>query len=99
MEALRESGDLLRNKIGSGVVIIGARIEDKACLVAMVTPDLTGRIHAGALVKVAAVQVGGSGGGRPDMAQAGGKDPERLPKALSEALKAIESSLRGEPLG
>jgi alanyl-tRNA synthetase len=98
MEALRESGDLLRNKIGSGVVLIGARIEDKACLVAMVTPDLTGRIHAGALAKVAAVQVGGSGGGRPDMAQAGGKDPERLPKALSEALKAIESSLRGEPL-
>jgi alanyl-tRNA synthetase len=81
---LREMGDWLRDKIGSGVVVIGAVIADKVHLLAMVTPDLAGkRVHAGNLVKALAPMVGGSGGGRPDMAQAGGREPSKLNEALA----------------
>jgi alanyl-tRNA synthetase len=82
---LRDMGDWLRDKIGSGVVVIGATIADKVQLLAMVTPDLAGkRVHAGNLIKALAPIIGGSGGGRPDMAQAGGREPEKLDAALAQ---------------
>jgi alanyl-tRNA synthetase len=82
---LREMGDWLRDKIGSGVVVLGAVFGDKVQLLAMVTPDLAGKpYHAGNLVKALAPLVGGSGGGRPDMAQAGGRDTSSVDVALSQ---------------
>jgi alanyl-tRNA synthetase len=87
---LREMGDWLRDKIGSGVVVIGAVIADKVHLLAMVTPDLAGkRVHAGNLVKALAPIVGGSGGGRPDMAQAGGREPSKLNEALAHVTELL----------
>ena len=95
-EALRETGDWLRDKLGSGVVVLGALVNDRPTLVAMVTPDLVGRgLHAGNIVKAAAREVGGGGGGRPEMAQAGGRDPERLDDALRAAVEAVRSQAAG----
>ncbi|MFL6200867.1 MAG: alanine--tRNA ligase, partial [Thermoanaerobaculia bacterium] len=76
---MRDMADSLRSKLGSGVVVIGSRSEDNVSLVAAVTKDLTPRIKAGELVKRLSPIVGGGGGGRPDFAQAGGKQPENLP--------------------
>ena len=85
-------GDWLRDKLGNGVVVLGALVNDRPTLVAMVPPDLVGRgLHAGNIVKAAAREVGGGGGGRPEMAQAGGRDPERLDDALRAAVEAVRS--------
>ncbi|NDY43072.1 alanine--tRNA ligase [Dissulfurirhabdus thermomarina] len=92
-KALRDLGDRLRDRLGSGVVLLGAEAGGKALLLAMVTPDLTGRVRAGDLVKAAAGPVGGGGGGRPDMAQAGGPRPERLDEALAAGRHAVEAAL------
>jgi len=73
----------LRAKLGSGVVVLGARGDGKVSLVAAVSEDVRGRIPAGRLLKEIAALVDGSGGGRDDFAQAGGKSPERLPDALA----------------
>ena len=81
-KTLRELGDRFRDKIKSGVVVLGAAAEGKAMLQVNVTPDLKDRFHAGKIVKALAAEVGGSGGGRPDMAQAGGPQPENLDKVL-----------------
>jgi len=75
--------DQLKNKIGSGVVVLGTVSEGKVGLIAGVTKDLTDRFHAGDIVNHIASQVGGKGGGRPDMARAGGSDPDSLPAALA----------------
>jgi alanyl-tRNA synthetase len=76
--------DWLRDKLGSAVVVVGAVVDDKPQLVAAVTPDLLARgMHAGNLVREAAKLMGGGGGGRPDLAQAGGKDPAKLAEALA----------------
>lgn len=84
-EALREAGDLLRDRMNSGVIVLGACVNDKPTLLAMVTRDLVERgISAGNLVKRVAATVGGGGGGRPDMAQAGGRDCKRLEEALEQ---------------
>lgn len=83
MESLREAVDKLRDKMQSGVVVLGSVVDDKVSLVVGVTSDLTGKLQAGALIKQVAAEVGGSGGGRPDLAQAGGKEPAKLPKALA----------------
>ncbi len=83
VKTLRETLDQLKNKLGSAVVVLAAVNGDKVNLVAGVTKDLTDRIKAGDLVKMVAEQVGGRGGGRPDMAQAGGNRPEALPEALA----------------
>jgi alanyl-tRNA synthetase len=81
---LREMGDWLRDKLGSGVVVLGAALGDKPQILAVVTPDLVKqRYHAGNLVKALAQIVGGGGGGRPDMAQAGGRDLAKLDAALA----------------
>jgi alanyl-tRNA synthetase len=82
-KALREAVDQMKDKLGSGVVVLGAVEDDKVRLVAGVTKDLTDRLQAGNLIKPVAERVGGRGGGRPDMAQAGGNEPGRLDEALT----------------
>jgi alanyl-tRNA synthetase len=81
--ALRELADRLKDKIGSGVIVLGSSSDRRVSWVAMVTLDLTARLQAGKLVKEVAAITGGSGGGRADLAEAGGKDPEKLDQALS----------------
>ncbi|MEW8364783.1 MAG: alanine--tRNA ligase [Candidatus Thiodiazotropha taylori] len=81
-KSLRETMDQLKNKLGSAVILLTAVAGGKVSLVAGVTKDLTGSMKAGDLVKLAAEQVGGKGGGRPDMAQAGGSNPDAIPQAL-----------------
>ncbi|NOY53325.1 MAG: alanine--tRNA ligase [Deltaproteobacteria bacterium] len=83
IEELRDFADQARDKIGSGVIVAGSANDGKVALVAMVSRDLTGKVHAGNLIREVAKVTGGGGGGRPDMAQAGGKDPSRLDEALS----------------
>ncbi len=91
-EGLRQLVDSLRQKLGSGVVALGMPDDGKVALIAGVTKDLTSKVHAGKLIQALAKQVGGSGGGRPDLAEAGGKDTS----ALKSALRSIPSLL--EPL-
>ena len=93
-KVLRETVDQLKNKLGSAAVVLGAHDGKKVSLVAGVTKDWTDRIKAGDLVNAVASQVGGKGGGRPDMAQAGGGQPENLQAALA----AVEGWVR-EQLG
>ncbi|RZM81146.1 alanine--tRNA ligase [Pseudoalteromonas rubra] len=82
-KALRGMVDDLKNKMGSGVIALGVANGDKVSLIAGVTKDLVGRVKAGELVNHMAAQVGGKGGGRPDMAQAGGSEPQNLDAALA----------------
>ena len=84
-KALRGMMDELKNKIGSGIILLGTAADGKVGLIAGVTKDLTGQVKAGDLVNSAAQHVGGKGGGRPDMAQAGGSQPENLALALDSA--------------
>jgi alanyl-tRNA synthetase len=82
---LREMGDWLRDKLGSGVIVLGAVLNEKPQILAVVTPDLVKQgYHAGNMVKALAQVVGGGGGGRPDMAQAGGRDAGKLDEALAQ---------------
>jgi alanyl-tRNA synthetase len=83
---MREFVDQLKGKIGSGIILLGGRAENKVSLIMGVTQDLTQRFHAHELIKKIALHIGGTGGGRPDFAQAGGTDLEKL----DEALKAID---------
>lgn len=90
---LRAMGDRLRDKLGSGVVVLAAVIDEKVQLLAMVTPDLHGKgLHAGQIVKRLAPLVGGSGGGRPDMAQAGGRDLHGVGAALAAVADMMAES-------
>jgi alanyl-tRNA synthetase len=82
VKTLREFGDKLRDRLRSGIILLGSRADGKAMLLCLVTKDLTERYHAGKIIKAIAPLVGGSGGGRPDMAQAGGQKPENLEQAL-----------------
>jgi alanyl-tRNA synthetase len=93
MNELREIADNLRSKIGSGVVVLGTRNEDSVSLIAAVSKDLTPRIKAGELVSRLSAMVGGKGGGRPDFAQAGGREPEKLPAALAAVKDAVREQL------
>ncbi|MDW7650704.1 MAG: alanine--tRNA ligase [Bacillota bacterium] len=91
METLREMADRLKNKLDSGIIVLGAAAEGKVLLVGAVTPDLVKEgYHAGKLVGEVAKLTGGGGGGRPDMAQAGGKDPDRLDEALKNVDGLVE---------
>ncbi len=85
--------DQLRNKLGSGVVVVGSASNGNVSLIAGVTKDLTSRIQAGKVVGAIAEKVGGKGGGRPDLAEAGGKNPEALDSALADVYKVVESLL------
>ncbi len=92
--SLRESADQARDRLGSGVVFLASRGEGKALLVCTVSKDLTGRFPAGEIIRRLAPLVGGGGGGRPDMAQAGGKDPaglDRLLQAVEDTLKEMSA--------
>ncbi|MCD6307035.1 MAG: alanine--tRNA ligase [Deltaproteobacteria bacterium] len=87
---LREWADRIKDKLGSGIVVLGARTRGKVMLICGVTRDLTGRFHAGDIVRQASGLVGGKGGGRPDMAQGGGDQPEKL----GEAFKAVNGLIK-----
>ena len=82
VKTLRDFGDKLRDRLRSGVILLGSRADGKAMLLCLVTKDLTDRYHAGKIIQSIAPLVGGSGGGRPDMAQAGGQRPEHLEEAI-----------------
>ncbi len=84
-KTLREVGDRIRDKMGTGVAVIGGVFQKKAALLAIVSKDMTSQYHAGKIIKEVASRVGGSGGGRPDMAQAGGPMTDKLPEALAAA--------------
>ncbi len=90
---MRTLMDQLRDKIGSGVVVLGSAMDGKVALIVGVTKDLTGRIQAGKVIGPVAQKIGGSGGGRPDMAEAGGKNPEALDSALEEVYTVVDSLL------
>ena len=92
-QGLRMVLDNLRDKLGSGVIILGSTDGEKVSLCVGVTKDLTGRVKAGDIVKQVAPIVGGGGGGRPDMAQAGGKTPEKLPEAIAKAPEIVAGLL------
>ena len=89
----REVADNLRRKLGSGVVVLGRAQDDKASLLVAVTEDLTDRLSAGDLVRELARMIGGGGGGRKDLAEAGGRDPARLDEALAAAPGLVRSRL------
>jgi alanyl-tRNA synthetase len=94
-KALMEIGDLVKGRLGEeAAIVLGSAAEGRVHLVAAVTPALVARgVRAGAVVKVAAQVAGGGGGGKDTMAQAGGKDPEKLPDALEAARTAIAAAL------
>jgi alanyl-tRNA synthetase len=93
-ESLRSLADTLKSKVKSGIVLLAApSAEGKVTIIATVTPDLTKRAPAGQLVKQLAPIVGGGGGGRPDFAEAGGKDPSKIGEMLAESRKVVESLL------
>ena len=90
---LRDTLDQLKNKLGSAAIVLASEADGKVKLIAGVSKDLTKTIKAGELVNVAAAEVGGKGGGRPDMAQAGGSKPEAIPQALDAARNWLQSQL------
>jgi len=92
-DGLRQLVDSLRQKLGSGVVVLGMPEDGKVALIAGVTKDLTAKVHAGKLIQALAKQVGGSGGGRPDLAEAGGKDTSALKSALQNVPSLLEPLL------
>ena len=92
VDFLREAGDWLRNDIGSGIVILGAVIEGRPAMMAMATPDIVQRgFDAGGLVREAAKVMGGGGGGRADLGQAGGRYPDKLPDAIRAAEEGVRA--------
>jgi alanyl-tRNA synthetase len=90
---MRTLVDQLRDKLGSGVVVLGSANDGNVSLIVGVTKDLTSRIQAGKVIGKVAEKVGGKGGGRPDLAEAGGKNPEALDSALADAYGIVESML------
>ena len=92
-KGLRETLDKLKDKLGSAAIVLSAVVDGKVTLIAGVTADLTAKVKAGELVNHVAQQVGGKGGGRPDMAQAGGTDPAGLPAALASVRAWVEQRL------
>ena len=92
-KVLRETLDSLKARLGSGAVVLGSVVDSKVVLVAGVTPDLMAKVKAGELVNFVARQVGGKGGGRPDMAQAGGTDPANLAVALKSVAEWVGERL------
>jgi alanyl-tRNA synthetase len=95
-KALPDLADRLKNRLGDCVIVLGSAGGDRVDLIVAVSPEVVARgVKAGQIVKVAAEQVGGGGGGRDTLARAGGRDPERLPAAIDAARAAVESLLRG----
>jgi len=94
-KGLREFAVKLQDRLKSGIIVLGAVAADKAMLIALVTKDLSPRFPAGEIIKAIAPLVGGSGGGRPDMAQAGGPDPAGIPRALERAYEVVAQKAKG----
>ena len=95
MDSLRNTCENLRNRIGTGVVVLGSAFGGKVSFVAMATKDAVARgIHCGNIVREAAAAAGGGGGGRPDMAQAGGKDTSKIDEALRLAVEAAKAQVK-----
>jgi len=94
VKTLREAMDKLKDKLKSAAIVLGAVSEGKVSLIAGVTADLTGKVKAGELVNFVAQQVGGKGGGRPDMAQAGGTEPAKLSSALQSVQGWVEQRIK-----
>ena len=92
-KVLRELVDQLRSKLGSSAVVLGGVVEGKVTLIAGVSKDRTDQVKAGDLVNVVALQVGGKGGGRPDLAQAGGTDATHLDSALGGVAEWVRQAL------
>jgi len=92
-DALRGLADSLKTKIVSGVVVLASATDGKVQIVVSVTPDLTSRVKAGQIVKDIAPIVGGGGGGRPDFAEAGGRQPEKIDAMLEAAEGAVRRQL------
>ncbi len=96
MNGLRDLGDQLKAKLGEGVIVLVSGMDNKVNLVAMATEGAMAKgAHAGNLIKGIAGLVGGGGGGRPNMAQAGGKDPAGIDKAIAEAKVVLEGQIHG----
>ena len=93
VNALRATMDKLRDKLKSAIIVLASTAGGKVTLISGVTSDLTGKVKAGELVNFVAQQVGGKGGGRPDMAQAGGTEPEKLPAAMASVQAWVEQKL------
>jgi alanyl-tRNA synthetase len=92
---LRNLADTFRSKLKSGVVVLGSATDGKVTLLTAVTKDLLDRVNANALINKLAPIVGGKGGGKPDLAQAGGKDPDKLNEAIEHAPQALREVLAG----
>jgi len=94
MNGLRDLGDQMKEKLGEGVIVLASAADGKVNLVTMATDGAMAKgAHAGNLIKGIAALVGGGGGGRPNMAQAGGKNPNGIEAALAEAVKVLEGQL------
>jgi alanyl-tRNA synthetase len=97
--ALRDLADSLKGSLGSGIVVLGSATEDgKVAIVVSVTADLKGRLHAGNIVKALAPIVGGGGGGRPDFAEAGGRDASKIDEMLAQGRATVGQMLRAAPV-
>ena len=95
MNGLRDLGDQLKEKLGEGVVVLASAKDGKVSLLAMATQGAMDKgAHAGDLIKAAAAIVGGGGGGRPNMAQAGGKNPDKIPEAIAKVAELVEGQLK-----
>ena len=92
-KTLRETLDKLKDKLKSAAIVLASVADGKVALIAGVTADINGKVKAGELVNAVAQQVGGKGGGRPDMAQAGGTQPANLPQALASVKSWVEQRL------
>ncbi len=95
-KGMRELGDRLRGALGSGVVVLVSSGDGRVTWLTMVTKDLTARLHAGKLAQALAKLTGGGGGGRPDMAEAGGKDPSRIAEALIKVPDLVRAQVQGK---
>ena len=92
VDAMRRTGDHMRDRLGSGVVVLGSVVEERPVIIVMTTPDLAGGVvHAGNIAKGISSTIGGGGGGRADSAQAGARDPSRIDEALKNARSVVES--------
>jgi alanyl-tRNA synthetase len=90
---MRDLADSLRQNLQSGVVVLDTTCDGKVALIAALTSDLTKRLHAGKIAQAVAKKLGGTGGGRPDLAEAGGKEPERLDNVLNEVYDIVGAML------
>jgi alanyl-tRNA synthetase len=93
-DALRAAADAYRDRHRPAVVVLASSTDDKVAIVASVAPELTGKVQAGRIVKEIAPLVGGRGGGRPEFAEAGGKDSSRLEEAIAESRRLVEALLK-----